>query len=360
MTEYPVMSPFLTTILKNDKELQARAEATGTPITQVFINADGYQNAPSGNQNGTKYFEYAINSMLSQRQVGMPNYTTPAVDAWVGTNEIAMSFDPVENKLKFDTQHFPIYSGESTPSANDAKPSALYNVTINSDIGTGGFYTENGICLQYSGIVWTALSPPDFWDNTLGFAGAISNVNTTQGKLRFPDGAAPEPAEPNSFEIITTEGVNCTGAFPGLDLGVDSSNTAMGYSRPIYGVPGGTTQSVARQTDDVASIFSSRAWNTSVVDMGYFILDIGTNFTQNLIGANLTTHSTQSIINRYYTANSFTSDNGAGSVIYTHTGEPQMLSNFNVAIRNPDRTLVSGSILQDKNTVFIEVIKAAK
>ena len=89
--------------------------------------------------------------------------------------------------------------------------------------------------------------------------------------------------------------------------------------------------------------------------MGYFILDIGTNFTQNLIGANLTTHSTQSIINRYYTANSFTSDNGAGSVIYTHTGEPQMLSNFNVAIRNPDRTLVSGSILQDKNTVFIGI-----
>ena len=107
-------------------------------------------------------------------------------------------------------------------------------------------------------------------------------------------------------------------------------------------------------------VFSSRTWNTSVADEGYFVLDIGTNFTQNLIASNLTSHNTQSIINRYYTANSFTSDEGGGSILYEHVGEPIMLSDFNIAIRNPDRSLISSHILQQKNSVFIEVIKALK
>jgi len=65
-----------------------------------------------------------------------------------------------------------------------------------------------------------------------------------------------------------------------------------------------------------------------------------------------------SIVNRYYTQNSFTSDQGAGSIAYTHVGEPQLLSNLNVSVLNPDRSFVSSNILQDKNTIFVEVIKA--
>ena len=154
--------------------------------------------------------------------------------------------------------------------------------------------------------------------------------------------------------------MNVTGAFPGLDLGVvhNSGTTpgSVGYNVPLFESPSATIKQVNRQTDDTSSIFSERTWNSSIADEGYFLLDIGTNFAQNMVGSSLTSHNTQSIINRYYTANSFTSDQGAGSIVYIHKGEPQMLSNFSVAVRNPDRSLISSHILQNKNSVFIEVL----
>ena len=365
MKHYPAMSPFLTTVLKNDQELQARATTEGTPIAQAFINATGYEKFDYGgeilNLNGNFYFDYNIQRMLNEHTVTgtAPNevLTVPAVDCWVGTNQLALVFDEVENKLKWDIQHFPIYSGDTITnnvSANDGKPTALYNEAQGSPPGGGEVVVTKGVALQYSGIVWTDLSPASFWVDTLGFADAITPPNYTQGKLVY-EGSG-QPTEPNSFELITNEGVNTTGALPGLDLGV--VHASADYTRPIWGDPANAKSGVERQTDDVSSIFSTRTWNTSVADEGYFVLDIGTNFTQNLIASNLTSHNTQSIINRYYTANSFTSDEGNGSILYEHKGEPIMLSEFNIAIRNPDRTLVSSHILQQKNSVFIEVVKA--
>ena len=76
-----------------------------------------------------------------------------------------------------------------------------------------------------------------------------------------------------------------------------------------------------------------------------------------MVSSGLTTTTTQSIINRYYTANSFTSDQGAGAIVYTHRGEPQMLSNFKVQVLNPDNSLVDPTVLAEKNTVFVEILK---
>ena len=361
MTKYPVMSPFLTTVLKNDQELQARSTTEGVPIAQVFVNASGYEAVPDGadtiNENGDNYFFYPIARMLWERgQETAALMVRPAVDRWVGANQIQMSFDEVENKLKFDIQHFPIYGGESTAAtANDGKPSAIYNPATDD----GLLKPTSGLALQYGGIVWTDLSPAPFWNNTLGFSNAITPP-TPQGRLSYDGGAIPPVGTTNSFEIPTKDGVNSTGAFPGLDLGVihnsGTSTGSIGYNVPLYELPGAVTKQVTRETDDTSSIFSTRTWNSAIADEGYFLLDIGTNFTQNMVGSALTSHNTQSIINRYYTANSFTSDQGAGSIVYTHRGEPQMLSEFSVAVRNPDRSLISNHILQEKNSVFMEVM----
>tara|TARA_R110000744_G_scaffold172085_1_gene290571 strand:- start:1561 stop:3525 length:1965 start_codon:yes stop_codon:yes gene_type:complete len=355
MKNYPVMSPFLTTIQKNERDIKLRQTATGIDIDQIFVNATGY-NVPDDVQNGALYFTYDIDRMLNERVVtGAPGsevLTTPALDAWVGANEIAMVYDEVENKLKWDIQHFPIYTGDTTAAginAGDGKPTAAYN-EAKSD---GDFTVTSGTALQYSGIVWTDLSPASFWSDTLGFADAVS-VPEYNKRMDYA-GTAPPAGVNNSYQLITEDGINSTGAFPGLDLGVVHAKA--NYSRPIWG-DAATGGGVDRQTDDVSSIFSTRTWNTSIADEGYFILDIGTNFTQNLVASNLTSHNTQSIVNRYYTANSFTSDQGAGSIMYQHSGEPIMLSDFNIAIRNPDRSLISSHILQPKNSVFVEIIKA--
>ena len=370
MVSYPAMNPFLTTVLKNHSEIQARGVAQGTNLEQVFINADGYQNAkfaapdvnnPDGNQNGNLQMKYDITSMLAEKMTNLAGQQTHnAQDYWIGSNEIALEFDESVNKLKFTQQHFPVYSGDTTlpsgDSALDALPSAVYNPceTLNP------YFSNKGLITQYSGLVWTELSPPSFWNSILGFNGLVSQPNGNQGFMKVagaPD--APPPTVPNSFELIVTEGVNTTGALPSIDVGVVHSNA--GFSTPIQADPtiakGEGGMSVPVIIQDVLSIFSQRTWNTSPATEGYFLLDIATNFQQNMIGSTLKNTSTQSIVNRYYTADSFTSDQGQGSIVYEHKGEPQMLSSFRVKVLNPDRTLTAEHILQPKNTVFIEVIK---
>ena len=352
-TNFPVMSQLLTTVLKNEKDIQALNAGS----KQVWVNASGYEKSTTTadptptDRNGQFYFDYDTTKMKAEESAG----TRPALDAYVGTNEIACLFDPVSNKLKFDIMHFPIYSGAtevSGVSANDALPSALYNATVSIN----NIFVTSGLATKYSGICWTSLQPSTFWNEMLGFKNITVSPSQT-AIMNYPT-AADTITVANSFKMPITDGVNVTGAFPGLDLGVVHDDVR--YGTPVFAAPSGTPANVAQRTNDVSSIFSSRVFNSSLADEGYFLLDIQSNIQQKLVSSSLSTTHTQSIINRYYTANSFTSDTGQGSVLYTHVGEPQLLSNFKVTIRNPDRSLVDNHILQPKNTVFIEVVKAIK
>ena len=365
MTQYPAMSPFLTTVLKNANDIKVKDET----IDQVFINADGYENAkfdppdinnPDGNQNGNLQMKFDIAAMLAEGAPGVRN----AFDYWIGSNEVALEFDPQVNKLKFTQQHFPIYSGDTIlatgASADDGLPSAVYcpAETFNP------YFTTKGIASQYSGLVWTGLSPSALWQDLLGFDNTVTvSPNGNQGFMKAVGKTdEPPPATPNSFELRVKEGVNTTGALLGLDMGVVHSSA--GFSKPKQaplGVPAGNGESaIPSVTTDVSSIYSSTTWNTAPASEGYFLLDIATNFQQSMVGQTLTNTSTQSIVNRYYTADSFTSDQGAGSIVYQHKGEPQMLSSFKVQVLNPDRSVTAEHVLQEKNTVFIEIMKADK
>lgn len=354
-TNWPVMSPLLTTVLQNDNDIKAK----NAGATQVWVNASGYENSTTTGQpipkdrNGEYYFVYDNAKMIAEQATGP--YTRPPLDAYCGTNQIACLFDDISQKIKFDIMHFPIYSGATQvdgASGNDALPSALYNATES----TANIFVTSGIATKYSGICWTALQPSIFWNEMLGFNN-IAVAPSQTATMNFPL-ATDVITVQNSFKMPVVDGVNITGAFPGLDLGVVHDDTL--YGTPVFQAPTGTPANVAQRTNDVSSIFSSRTFNSSLADEGYFLLDIRSNIQQKLVSSSLSTTHTQSIINRYYTANSFTSDTGNGSILYTHVGEPQLLSNFQVTIRNPDRTLVDNHILQPKNTVFIEVVKAIK
>tara|TARA_R100000541_G_scaffold30740_3_gene39681 strand:+ start:5320 stop:7338 length:2019 start_codon:yes stop_codon:yes gene_type:complete len=357
-TEWPVMSNIMTTVLKNNTEITAKNATT----KQIFVNASGYENSTQvglptpTDRNGVYYFDYDIDTMEKERLAqGGPPYSRPPLDRYIGTNQIALLYDELSQKLKFDIMHFPIYTGATVDtgiSANDALPSVLYN----SADTIGNIFVTGGLATRYSGIVWTSLQPPTFWNEMLGFSDITVSPSYTS-KMNYP-GASDTITVNNSFKMPVKEGVNVTGGFPGLDLAVVHDDT--NFATPIFQDPSGTILNVAQKTNDVSSIFSKRTFNSSLAEAGYFLLDIQSNIQQKLVSSKLATTHTQSIINRYYTANSFTSDTGNGSILYTHVGEPQMLSSFKVTVRNPDRSLVDGHILQPKNTVFIEVIKPLK
>ena len=359
MTNYPAESPFLTTILKNDRNLQLQAVAAGATITQAFVNATNYTDPAGNDLRGTYYMTYNITDMKADYNAPAPAITdfNPPLDKYIGANQVSMTFDPNEQKLKFDSLHFPIYVNESDPSAtppsNDATPGCIYNCPEKTEPNTWIFPT--GMPIRYGGVAFTQLSPQNFWEKQLGFQDITITPKQT-ASLKYPTPAAAAPAHPNSFIIEAADGQQITGAYPGLDVGVIKSQSS--YSTPPFAnLTLDPVPTINISTPDTWGIFGDKTFNNSVADEGYFLVDVSPGIRQNLIGSGASSNSTQSIVNRYYTQNSFTSDQGAGSITYTHTGAPELLSDFQVRVLNPDKSAVNESILQDKNTVFIEIIK---
>lgn len=365
-TNWSAESPFLTTVMKNTQTLEAQGNISNPPETifQVFINATDYivEILPATTPktfkdiSGEYYMTYNISEMKADFVIPGAGFK-PVQDRYLGGEQISLSYDVNEGKLKFDSLHFPIYveSGELT---NDGVPGLLYNSIDNTEPGKLSIPT--GLPLRYSGVAFTKLFPTDFWEKTLGFDNIVISPQQT-AKCSYPGFAAGDaPNGINSFVVPCENGINITGAFPGLDSGVKKNKNT--YSTPPFADLTGTgsTPPFIVSTPETWGIFGSRTFNNSVADEGYFLVDVSSNIRQSLIGQNGGSNSTQSIVNRYYTQNSFTSDQGQGSIGYTHTGAPQLLSEFQVRVLNPDKSPVASTILQPKNTVFIEILKSIK
>jgi len=373
-TNWPVMSPCLTTILKNERELYLQGQSTtpASTITQILVNAETGQIADGGAFDktdiaGKYYMTYDIAAMKADFAAGGGDPRTgyrPPVDRYIGANELNFGYDEAQNKITIETMHFPIYVNDSSSKAgvspvtivNDAVPGVEYNSVFGLD---SNYVKLKGMATRYAGIAFTSMQPANFWVNQLGFTDTCINPQYN-AFMQYPNAGTAVPDNPNSFTIDCIDGKNITGAYPGLDLGVQHHSSF--FQRPVFeDFNGAVTATVADtkiSTSDTTSIFSNRIWNTSLADYGYFLIDIATNFSQNLVANDTTTSNTQSIVSRYYTANSFTSDDGAGSIAYVHQGEPQMLSSFDVRVRNPDRTFVSDHVLGKRNTIFVNVEKS--
>jgi len=365
-TNWPVESPFLTTILKNTRDLEVLSAAEATVVSQVFINAESGQIDTAGNElAGTYYMEYNIVSMKAEFSAGAGSPKTgyrPPVDRYCGANEISFAYDDAEQRMKIAQMHFPIYVNDSstytdgvpTTIINDAVPGAEYN---NVDAVPDRWIKKRGLATRYSGIAFTSMQPESFWVNQMGFTNCCILPQYT-AKLKYPASDSAEPIVSNSFVIDCNEGINITGAYAGLDLGVQ--HQSMFFNRPVFAdfnnIVFNVDANTKISTDDTTSIFSDRIFNNSLADEGFFLVDVKTNFKQQMVSKNKTTRNTQSIVNRFYNANSFTSDQGAGSIVYTHRGEPEMLSSLTVSVLNPDRSFVDTHVIGNKNTVFLEIL----
>ena len=232
------MNPLLTSVLKNANELYLESLAsnptgTGDELQQVFVNASNdivnYTNAGTGNSKvldyaGKHYYQFPIGRMKAERA----GATRPPLDRYIGTNQFAFALDPNEQKLKIDLAHFPIYgNSSSTPATatdpyvrvNDAVPVVAYNPVDESMISDDpDFAVSKGLALRYGGVALTAMSPTSLWFDTLGFNNAI--INPKQNAKAPLNPTSGDPTTDNSFTISCEDGVNTTGAFAGLDIGV--------------------------------------------------------------------------------------------------------------------------------------------
>ena len=351
--KYPVNSPFLTTVVQNDFKIKAEGLAAKPAYVtdQVFVSSTlGVFNPKL---DGKLYFSYPVNNMVNNAQA---DPYRPEMDRFVGTNEIAIEFDDGEQKLKVTAQHFPIYNNlTEVATANDALPAVAYNITETA----ADFEVTTGLVTRYSGIAWTSLTaidkktkkPTSFW-NDIGFTNMC--VQPTSKGIRMDYGGV-VPTEDNSFTVTATDGVNITGGYAGLDVPVIKNNIT--YTTPYAN----NTQISYVGTSITSSLFANRVFNSAPESEGYYLIEIGTNFKQEFIGGSATYMSgVQSIVNRYFTQNSFTSDQGAGSISYIHSGVSQSLTEFNIRVLNPNFMVPAETQLGPKNTIFIQVIKPKK
>jgi len=382
-TKFPVRSPFLTTILQNDQELIATAAADGDIHEQVFINAsrkdltDPKEIAANA---GTVPRKFELATMKAEY---LPNPFRPPVDRFCGTNQISMSFDDAERKLKWDLLHFPVYTNSSVAGDgsgtinNDAKPGVQYN-ELPYDTGETEYNGDSGLAKAYSGVAFTAMSPSSFWSQQLGFTKATVSVSQNVVTCDFPIDAL---GVPNSFQVHNVvAGETITEAAATLTIPVvtssapqyvdGSTNGPPGeFARPLFtdGIAGDGTQVT---TADTVACFASKTYNDAIQTAGYFLVDVAHNFNTTFVGGSLgretsgpgsaqtTGNDTMSVVSRYYTSNNFVSDQGAGSIVYTHSGAPQNLTDLAIRVKNPDGSFVAETVLGEQNSVFISINRA--
>ena len=395
-TKFPSESPFLETILQNYQTTIAK-NAAGETHVPVLVNASKADPTDptilDAEYAGVQCREFAFNAMVGDYEISPFN---PPVDRWIGTDQLSMSFDETENKLKFDIMHFPVYTaGTFDPTTgaplSDAKPGVQYNELQNTAPATAPFDPSfpgnvgnlrvngnSGLAKAYSGIAFTAMTPASFWSDQLGFDDMCINVQENTATSYYPTYDQAKAYVNNSFTIdnvlkgqTITEGLASisvpvvTSSGPQYGAGATAGPNGA-FARPIFdaGVAGA---GVGVQIADVSAIFADRIYNQTAGGAGFFLIDIANNFNMDFVSENTRSQmsntsingkDTMSIVSRYYTSNNFVSDQGGGSIVYTHSGANRLLTELAVRVKNPDGTFLDPVVLGNKNSVFLQIKRA--
>ena len=351
---FPVNNPFLSTFGQTQKKIDD--EFTGT--NPLYLNPN--VNIGAGVTTATNLLKPVVPQ-------------TTADDRFIGANQVSMNYDTNLKKLNFDSLHFPIYTIPSGSSV--AVPSITYPTGTLAPAGTDPIPKEP--IVSYGGIGFTYLTAfeiiksadtsvtPNLPEVTgkltnlftqLGLTGMTIDVGHDTDTILLNDNTT------TVYPLVITDqlGKNITGALPSIDVVVPKSAFVGG------GAPGFTKPATEdTETSLTTPLLSTRTFDTSDNDEGYYLLDIGMKLPQKMIGGydggdQTTSNKIQAVIGKFYTAGNFLQSQGQGEIVYQHVGEPQMLNDLNVRILHPDFSAPSNEELGPLNSVFLEVVKAVK
>ena len=98
----------------------------------------------------------------------------------------------------------------------------------------------------------------------------------------------------------------------------------------------------------------SSAVSGSLLSSAFYFVKLSGCFTNTLVSSDKITRDINAIVSRYYSLGSYTSTSLDPSMIYTHRGEPILLTEASITILNPDRTIAN---VGHDNTIFIEIVR---
>jgi len=339
--QFCVNNPFLSTLRQMSNN--AQNNFIGSPYQLVFYPEVAPSEDISGNLREDVGREMTIDpTVYEANQLSALGYGAPPLnrdDLFIGAEQVDLNFDPVLKKLNFSIMHFPIYVGFEEGGGATAVPGVQYNA-------------DGKLATVYGGAAIATLSPSEFWQKQLGFVTITTPFQQQQTSFNTGDnGVGGDDVFP--IKVATTVGRNVTGIFKGLDIPVPKTDR---FFAPE------ATKGGAVETSITQGIIADREFDVSEKDEGYFLIEVGFKFPQTMIGgqygSNLTNNNIQSVVGKYFTgANSFLQDTGAGSIVYEHHGEPELLTDLNVRILLPDGSIPSDTELGPKNSIFLEIIK---
>ena len=359
---------------------------TNGAMTLVLTSPDGFYDTGSAFLQTSE--NYKLNGVDGQPMFAMVDcennnnvFTFDESKAsWIGSNNVEVSWDADQKRFRFNYMHFPLTTGPG------AGPAIINQLTYNLNTATvpvsyDRAYAAGSLNISstaYGGIFFTSLEPfTSFWQKILGFdSSLLVQQAAPSAALAFDTGISPVPIStitPGKYpsaklpNIKLKTGLNITEQLFVLgDLtGKPADYTGIGYetysktATPNDGGVDPKTGRVAVSADDVVPIIAGRGEALGQQTSGYYVcdIDIGTGYNQN-IGSDKTqlsySRNMRGIIDRYYSANSYTSSQGT-DISYIHYGNSFQLQSLKIRISNSD-----GSVIEDlgnDNTIFIKVIK---
>lgn len=317
LTDIPVDNPFL----KSTTDIN-----TGSQATQLyyFVNLES-------------------DTGFAQKQ-GNAFYCDDNI--YYGTNQLDIEYDQVQQKFYYNYLHFPVYDNNGN----------IITLFQSNNIRNG--HTRYMAIGSYSGIFFSSIHTTDengnhidFYENELGFKlidELIVNIHKPKlNKIIGDSGKGGYDLIGEFPDIKLEDSKNTTNAYLGIDIGVQKTNQ-------YYTVPGFNLTSTISSTQQ---IYAENSISLKGDSSAYFLIDLNIPFNNTIINNTDIRKNIYAIVSKYYSLDSYTSKEGS-SILYTHKGATQILSNIRVRILKPDYTIASD--IGDDNTIFIQINKVNK
>ena len=303
--------------------------------------------------------------------------------AYIGASQVEISFDTNTQRFSWEYLHMPVYRG-GNESVVFGNLEVLGTRTIKPLTRHGGIiFTDLSAKNANTGVIDSG-----FWSKTLGFNLNRDDPNCLLGQysleLNYDKVYAPLPVGDQGrqffkpvFNPPLKEAIQLTGGYMGIDKGVlknssdasatfqEDPNTVIHYSTSYAFSP---VLSNLLETGELYSFQYATVLKTTPIEAGenilqgslkmsygYYLIEVQSNFQNNFITPDENRKNVMGIISRYYVNDSYTSATEDASMIYTHHGEPMLLSSFTIRILDSNKNLAT-NIGQD-NTLFLNIIK---
>ena len=390
-----------------EQDVSLKSDSTNQPFTNSFNTTDRLKFFVS--TDGLRFNLYgAIGPYINEPTQSGPPANTPQPfvindpPIFCGSDSFGFEYDAAQSKFKISKIH--------TSIRDSTAPNAVSNQVLDNPTIAGGqpngpfppnFYPNSAskytvtphsyMATSYGGIVITALTAFqnnsadyfDFWEGICGFdTGVITQYPKQDNTIQFTKlGNNFQPVDAadsntlgvqfitetvTSFQfggLNTTDNItDDTSTIDGLHNITKVDGTATSRGHRYYNLIDTTNFDTSKtrleqfiNTTTTSEIFAASQLQLDNIDFAYYLIDISCKVENEYVSDNDVKKNIFSAINRYYVSGGYLSGTNSG-IEYIHSGEPIIISEFDVRILNPDGEIADN--LEKDNTVFLEVIRS--